>query len=312
MEQRQEPTMEIINFTEDCNNSDKINFSGHFFGLNRYSAEQSLANRNAICVMNAILCFTTVLGNTAFLITIRKTSLHSVAKIFLTSLAASDLAVGLVSNPLVIAIILTENKTEVLAILFSVLSPFLGMVSFFTITAIGVDRLLALQLHLRYEAVVTSSRATFAVIFIWVFSGVFSCITSMFSLTICLILLSPLSISLLAGNFAVYLKIYLIVRRHQRQIQQQQPQANSEINIFSVKRFKRSAFNTFLVFILLLCCYLPFPVYVIMILSGANISLSVFITTVTLVLLNSSLNSLLYCWRDKEIRTAMTKFFRCS
>ena len=308
MEQRQEPMMEIINFTEAYKT---INFGGNFSGLNRYSAEQNLNYRKAICVINVILCFTTVLGNTAFLITTRKTSLHSVAKILLTNLAVSDLAVGLVSNPLFIAITLSEGITNV-AILFNVLGPLLGMVSLSTITAIGVDRLLVLQLHLRYEAVVTSSRAIFVVIFIWVFSGVCSCTASMFSLTLLrLIVLSTVFISLLAGNFVLYLKIYLIVRRHQRQIQQQQPQANNE-NIFSVKRFKKSAFNTFLVFILLLCCYMPFSVCVSMSLSGTSISPSVYIPTVTLVFLNSSLNPLLYCWRDREIRAAMKQFFRCS
>ena len=308
MEQRQEPTMEIINFTEDYNNSDKISFSGHFFGLNRYSAEQSLNNRIAIVVISAILCFTTALGNTAFLITIRKTSLHSVAKLLMTSLAVSDLAVGLVINPLFIATMLNSDRAAA-AILVKVLGPFLEMVSLFTITAIGVDRLLALQLHLRYEAVVTSSRVTLVVVFIWVFFGICSCTVMILSLKICLIAFPAVFISLLAVNFVVYLKIYLIVRRHQRQIQQQQPQANNE-NIFSVKRFKKSAINTFLVFILLLCCYLPYSVCVNMDISGASISRSVFITTVTLVHLNSSLNPVLYCWRDHEIRTAMKQLFR--
>ena len=303
MEQRQEPTMEIFNLTGDNNNSDKINF-----GENFYSTEQDLNYRNAICAINVILCFTTVMGNTAFLITIRKTSLHSVAKILLTSLAVSDLAVGLVAYPLFIAIMLSESITTV-GILFNVLGPFLATASFFTITVITVDRLLALQLHLRYEAVVTSSRVTLVVVFIWVFSVICSC-TLMFSSELYFIVLSTVIISLLTGNFVVYLKIYLIVRRHQRHIQQQQPQANNEI-IFSVKRFKKSAFNTFLVFILLLCCYLPYSVHVSMRFSDASISRSVFSTTVTLVYLYSSLNPVLYCWRDREIRTAMKQLFRC-
>ncbi len=293
--------MEIINFTE------ANSFGGNFSGRDRYSAEHKLNNSLALCVINVILCFTTVLENIVFLITIRKTSLHSVAKILLTSLAVSDLAVGLVGVPLFIAIMLSGGIT--IYIFGNVLGPFLGMASFLTVTAIGVDRLLALQLHLIYEAVVTSSRATFAVIFIWMFSGVCSSMLLLNSKEPGLISITAVTIIFLAGNFVVYLKVYFIVRRHQRQIHQQQ-QANNE-NIFSIKRFKKSAINTFLVFILLLCCYTPYSVGISLRLSGADISTDVYNTTVTFVYLNSSLNPLLYCWRDKDIRAAMKQLFRC-
>ncbi|XP_078381497.1 histamine H2 receptor-like [Oculina patagonica] len=298
-----------INFTEANNNSDKTNFSGNFSGRDRYSVVHKLNYSIALCVINVILCFATVLENIGFLITIRKTSLHSVAKILLTSLAVSDLAVGLVGVPLFIAIMLSGGITIV--IFGNVLGPFLGMASFLTVTAIGVDRLLALQLHLMYEAVVTSSRVTFVVIFIWVFSGMCTSMLLLNSKEPGLIAISAVSISFLAGNFVVYLKIYSIVRRHQRQIQQQQQQQANNENIFSVKRFKKSAINTFFVFILLLCCYTPYSVCISLRLSGACSSTNVYNTTVTFVYLDSSLNPLLYCWRDKEIRAAMKQLFRC-
>ena len=113
-------------------------------------------------------------------------------------------------------------------------------------------------------------------------------------------------ISLLAGNFVVYFKIYLIARRHQRQIQHQhqhQRQVSNE-NIVRVTRFKKTALNTFLVYILLLCCYMPYSFVALY--GGSPI---VGFATVTLVFLNSSLNPLLYCWRDREIRTAVKQLF---
>ena len=300
--------MEIINFTESQDNSEQINFGVNF---SEYP-EQDLNYRIALCVINVILCLTTLLGNTTFLITIWKTSLHPVVNILLSSLAVSDLAVGLVSNPLFIANILSEFNTANRVL--NIMGPFLAMASFLSITAIGIDRLLALQLHLSYEAVVTSSRATFAVIFIWVFSGMCSS-TVLLNSQLYFLTSYTVIIGLLVANFVVYVKIYLIVRRHQRQIQQQQQQqqpqqANNE-NIFSVKRFKNSAINTFLVFILILCCYMPYSVCVSMLFASASISQNAYSTTVTLIYLNSSLNPLLYCWRDREIRTAMKQFFHC-
>lgn len=266
--------------------------------------DQAIPFRIAFYVLNAFLSFTALLGNSAILITIWKTSsLHSAANILLTSLAVSDLAVGLLVQPFYIAVMQSGIPTVVL--FFNILVYFFCCASFITITAISIDRMLVLQFHLRYRAVVTTFRVTGVVIFIWVFSGV-STLLMILYLRFHIVSLVTV-ISLLAGNFAVYFKIHVIARRHQRQIQhqqQQQRQASNE-NIVSVTRFKKTAFNTFLVYILLLCCYMP---YCFAILLG-SISPIVYVTTITLVFLNSSLNPLLYCWRDREIRTAVKQLF---
>ena len=264
--------------------------------------------RIAFCVINVVLCFTALLGNSAILITIwKKSSLQSASNIFLSSLAVSDLTVGLIVQPLFVEyIVITLYKPTGTALHFNILSSMLCAVSFLTITAIGIDRLLALQLHLRYQAVVTPFRATLAAIFIWVFCRLISTIW-LWSFNLAMRVTLILIISALVVNFAVFWRIYLIVRRHQRQIQQQlhhQQQANNG-NILSLKRFTKSALNTFLLYILLLCCYAPFSVYV-----GTQItSHNFYITTVTLLFLNSTLNPLFYSWRDREIRAAMKQVF---
>ena len=87
--------------------------------------------------------------------------------------------------------------------------------------------------------------------FLWTFSRV-STLLLILSSRIYIVLL-VMVISLLAGNFVVYFKIYLIVRRHQRQIEHQY-QHQQQASIFRVTRLNKTAFNTFLVYILLLCC----------------------------------------------------------
>ena len=286
-----------INFTRPFNNSDWKNpCDGHF--------EKDLHFKIAVCVINAILTLTASFGNSLILITMWKTSsLHSASNILLSSLAVSDLAVGLISQPFLIASI-SLCRIAIVDLLAAMLGHILGIASFYTVIAIGVDRLLALQLHLRYEAVVTQFRVKCLVIFIWVLStGVCGSIQMWRPAKFFYAVASKLCISFLVVNFLVYLRIYLIVRRHQRQIQQQQQQANNDRNILTVTRLKKSALNTFLVFILLMCCYLPYSVY----LAHGNVFnlTRVSVTTVTLVYLNSSLNPLLYCWRDRQIRTAV-------
>lgn len=184
-----------------------------------------------------------------------------------------------------------------------------------TVTAIGVDRLLALQLHLRYQAQVTVLRVARVVIFIWVFSGIFGTTKLWITTGLCETFSSATIASLLVVNFVVYLKIYLIVRRHHKQIQQQRQAINQ--NSLSVRRFQKyiyirfqkTALNTFLVFILLACCYMPHTVVLKMAAAGVSIAPRIYSTTITFICLNSSLNPVLYCWRDREIRTAIKQVF---
>ena len=265
---------------------------------------QTIAFRIAISVVNAFFSFSALLGNSAILLTIWKTrSLHSAANILLTSLAVSDLAVGLLIQPLCIAVIQCGIPTIILV--FNILMYFFCCASFFTISAITIDRLLVLQLHLRYHAVVTTFRVTGVVFFIWIVAGVSTLLLSLFSKIYVVFLV--MVIGLLAGNFVIYCKIYLIARRHQRQIQHQhqhQLQASNENNAH-VMRLKKTALNTFIVYILLISCYMPFSFATLY----GGMSLKVYFTTITPMFLNSSLNPLLYCWRDREIRRAVKQLF---
>lgn len=197
-----------MNFTWPFNNSGKNNSGGGFLELDR-NYERDVNYRIAICIIQVIICFTALLGNSAVLITIWKTSsLHSSANVLLVCLAVSDLTVSLVSQPLFIANVLSQITT--VKLLVGILGPFLNTTSFMTVTAISVDRLLALQLHLRYKAQVTLFRVTWAVIFIWVFSGIFAATKLWISAGLCETISSAIIVSLLVGNFVVYLKIYLM------------------------------------------------------------------------------------------------------
>lgn len=281
-------------------------------------SEEEMNHTIAICVVNVFLCLTALFGNSTIIIAIWKTSsLHSPANMLLTSLAVSDFAVGLISHPLFIATLVRQmydisTSSRALWVAFNIVSTFLSGASFLTVTAIGIDRLLALQLHLRYVAVVTPFRVRWLIIFIWVISGVSSSI-GVRSLVLYYQVAAPVLVTLLVVNFVVYFRIYHIVRRHQVQIQQRERQQDANNgNIFSMNRFKKTAMNTFLVYILLLFCYTPQSfVAVALFKTSWRLSSKVAITTGTIVLLNSSLNPLLYCWRVREIRTAIKQYFCC-
>ena len=106
-----------------------------------------------------------------------------------------------------------------------------------------------------------------------------------------------------------YIKIYRIVRQHQLQIhvQQQAVQTLNAESIQSMERSKRSALNTFVFYIVLILCYFPLFVAMVM-LSIYQIHLTnEWNLTDTVAFMNSSINPFLYCWRLRELRTAVVK-----
>ena len=69
----------------------------------------------------------------------------------------------------------TEKKTiNYTSKAFIITSSFLCFASFLGVTAVTVDRFLAIHLHLRYQELVTHKRVVAGVISIWVFSALIS------------------------------------------------------------------------------------------------------------------------------------------
>ena len=113
---------------------------------------------------------------------------------------------------------------------------------------------------------------------------------------------------------AVYIKIYLVVRRHKNQIQanrvQREAQASCETASFASLR--KSAVGIFYVYLVFWVCYLPFFISMGAIrIGGPSISLKrLFLFAVTLAYLNSSLNPVIYCWKMRHIRQAVMNILR--
>ena len=131
--------------------------------------------------VNFLFSITAILGNTLILIALHKeSSLHKPSKLLYRCLAITDLLVGLVTEP-VYAFYFTLEDTErwfsfcfYSAAIATVSFTILTSVSLLTMTAISVDRLLALLLGLRYRHIVTLRRVRALVIFFWIPSITFA------------------------------------------------------------------------------------------------------------------------------------------
>ena len=262
------------------------------------------------CVLNAPLMLISILGNALVLAAIIRTpSIRSTHMIMLCSLAVSDLLVGLIAQPIYIVNLITKDRiTNYVAVLTG---PSLCIVSLMTITAITVDRFLALHYHMRYATLVTDSRVKYSLTIIWLISFVFSGF-GFWNTRVHKFVVAIITIICLLISMASYVRIYCFIRRHQIQIhaQQQAVQSSDAENNLNITRLKRSALNTFVFYIALIICYLP--VYILFTLFGLSIKdwRTEWQFAITAVFMNSSINPLLYSWRLHELRTAVVKTAR--
>ena len=163
--------MALKNFTEDENHKtvQELDCSTEFVR----GVESELTFLSAL---NIFLSITAFLGNTLILAALHKeTSLHPPSKLLYRNLAITDLCVGIIAEPLEVTYwtSFVNERWDICyyanwAATFSGYT--LGSVSLSTLTAISVDRLLALLLGLRYRQVVTLRRMCITVIGFWILS----------------------------------------------------------------------------------------------------------------------------------------------
>ncbi|XP_068751798.1 melanocyte-stimulating hormone receptor-like [Montipora capricornis] len=262
------------------------------------------------CALNVPVMLTAIIANAFVLIAILRTpNLHSPFMVFLCSLALSDLFVGLVVQPAFIAHLF--SCTSLTLQVYSILSLSAGGVSLATITAISVDRFLALHYHLRYPEIMTIQRAVCVSTSIWSLCLLLSCL-NLWSYENHLFAVGfGIAFCILLSSFS-YIKIYRIARRHQCHIHAQQQATDhvrTEQNRY-ITQTARTALNTFIYFIFMLLFYLPVSMSALTRAIFPNIWNVTWSFSDSVAFMISAINPFLYCWRVHEIHTAVIKFLR--
>lgn len=266
-------------------------------------------------VLNALSALVTIVFNSLTIQAIRKTSsLPEPFKTLLLNLAVSDLAVGLVAQPLSIAFELGGCRvTNILwAMQFALVD-----VSFLGITALSLDRFLAVHLHLRYPELVTHKRVLGLVILAWVLGAILSFVCAWIInddrsklVNIKIILWSLCFIFVTVTSF----RLYFAVRLHANQIQASQvQQAAHNGELANTVRLTKSTVNTFYVYFVFLVCYLPFFCSLLakqFFEFNLNWYKDFSLYCRTLMFVNSSLNPIIYCWRMSDVRHSVKDLMR--
>ena len=264
----------------------------------------------SLCVLHFIFSPVATFGNILAIRALWKaTSMPANVKTFFLSLAVSDLAVGLFAQ-LMYAVVLRMaakggHDFDLLCPTILTVSYFslflLGCTSFLNVTAIAVDRLLAITLHLRYQELVTSKRIIIALVSIWLTSGVASFLFVALNTSSAIVIVICEFFGILLTTVA-YIHIYRAVRHHQKQIHSQIQHENAQA--VELLREKKAAFNAVYFYIIFVACYLLYFCSTILLITDSAQSSFWLADHVTIffVLLDSSLNPMVYRWRYREIR----------
>ena len=302
-----------------ANNGNYTRFAGSVDGLYVF-----------LVALNIFLSITASLSNALILIALHKvTCIYLPTKLLFRCLAVTDLGVGLITQPVFVITLLSEitdldiNWDVMMSITNTSVVVFVA-VSILSSTAISVDRLLALMMGLRYRHVVTLRRVRALIICVWMLSSALAACVQFgedkihsISLNVSLVLI----ILCILTSIISYTKIYLRLRHHQIQLQENQQQQGQPLNggeiPLNIARYKKTVSSIAWVQLALLVCYLPHTVFNILSFHDIlHVDLGRAIdVTFSFLFLNSPLNPILYCWKIKDVRQAVKdtiKFACCA
>ncbi|KAJ7340339.1 hypothetical protein OS493_003079 [Desmophyllum pertusum] len=281
-----------------------------------------LLSDTIVCVLNAVFSFVAVFANIIILYALCKaSSLHSPSKALLCSLALSDLGVGAIVQPLFVAYRwahINDNLPVLCTagIISHIEGSHFSAVSFLTMTAISLDRLLALLLRVQYQSVVTLKRVLVVLAAIWIGGGLWASTwtRNQNTYTLVSIIYIPICFSI---TFVAYLKIYFCLRKQACKMGKHVNPLKcirNNANDMNFSRYKKSVVSMFYLFCAFLVSFLPYLCHKVAVsISGWCTSTSVlFSFALTMVYINSSLNPLIYCWRISELKQIVVRVFcRC-
>ena len=272
----------------------------------------------AISALNIPQSITAFLGNALIIVALQKVSpLHSVSRLLIGCLAATDLGVGLITQPIRIALFMSPDHSKLcyyLTVLFETIGGMFCAVSVLTTTAISVDRLLVLLLGPRYRHVVTLRRASVFVVSLWIFTTAMV-LVAFYNFHIAINIAYIVLLLCIGTSSFCYMKIYVTIRHYRTQVQGEvhQRQLDGRGITLNVTRYRKTVSSALWIQMTLLACYLPYSTLTaFIVISGIDkpdLNL-VWAVTMSLLLLNSSLNPFLYCWKMKEVGQAVKDTIR--
>ena len=275
--------------------------------------------------LSVILAFVTTTGNVLVLLAIvidPNKDLRSPFNYFVANLALADLIVGLILDPISVAIHIEEGLGVAIAGTFKLylihMTYFISCTaSLLSLTALTIDRFIAITSPLTYRLKLNPLRAAFVSAGIWIFSLSFPFVYFKVGYITYAFVFANTAI---AATFFVLLLTYLkIFKSFRAEVKQwddlhdssEENQAKKQ----AVKWEKKITKTLMILLALFIACYLPSCILIYVMNLCTSCSCIVIHWSrdfqFLFVLVNSGMNPFVYGWRLKPFRKAFKKLVRC-
>lgn len=299
-----------------------------YFTAPIFESSATLVVNVMACVLNSFFAICSSVGNILIVIGLWKTtSLQTPANILLGWFAFCDFLLGFLAGPAFVVFKAAEMARSfelycVSRFAYEFCSQTALNASFVVLTFMSIDRYLSLHFHLRYREVVTKKRITTAVFIAWFLSLSMTVARFWVDNQTFLFITKSTNFICLFIIVLVYLKILVLVQRHQQQITEQTispdhsfDRRGSLRSLFTeVARFKKYAYTVAFVAVLIVACYVPTTIvsfckeYVCTKeLEHAKI---LYTLMVTFVFLTTALHPLVFICRTSEVTDAIKRILR--
>ena len=258
-------------------------------------------------ILNLLTCPLTILLNTLVIIAVKtRPRLQNMHNLILASMAGTDLAVGMVAQPVFIAREISRQTGGSISMycklstITLITASLLCIPSLFHLALISVERLIAMKYSLRYNDIATKRRltATLTIALCWLFAA----INVTIRLTVARITVF-FAIIITPVIFYCHVSVYFVCRRHLHQMKSEQNSSEATTKFLEDRKAWKT---TSIVLGGLLLSFLPQ-----LLSSSARRQFSIpLLNSVeplafSCVMLNSILNPVIYCWRSRVICHAL-------
>ena len=293
--------------------------------------------------ITCIVVFVIVAGNMLTIVAFIKIySLRTVRNYFLASLAVVDILLGIVTMLglmfIVVPVDYWANTCNIPGISVpSTLSLITTVLSYLHILVITMDCFICILKPLHYHQLMTPKRAKIIIAVIWIVSLVlgsiyclkemyayeciFSPIIDMYRTLLKVVLWSIIVLAVII----MYWKIFAIIHKQKRQIEELSQSFNNEGNPENIthrgnKKGTKRIILVFVIIIAFIVLWLPKMISSIMVVfyldiliygMGASNLIQFVVMCQILALLNSAVNALIYARMDKDFRNAYRQVLRC-
>ena len=268
----------------------------------------SMADSIIIIIINTITFPFTVILNLLVIKAVKTTPrLRTNNNILLACLAVTDTLTGLLGQPLFILwrIFLIFNLSSSKTVGTSFVSFLLVILvsSYFHLMLVTFERLIAIKVTMLYSNIITEKNMKIAVIIVWITASIYGVLIGTEKVNTARYLTGPLAISCILFLTFAYLIMYRETARHKEKIKTQQlPQEDVERFLKENKALKTTLFVAGAV----LVCLLPVGFFFVVAVAGLRDIFPINLPLIfTCAMLNSLVNPLIYCWRQKEMKNVI-------